>query len=146
MASPVPTISRTLRGHFPKWPFWGAAVILALLGLGFLAFAIDLYLAETLDPPVAAAATAGLLILSALAIIGLSALVGWCSGGTAASSEAGREAASVSELAALAMGLGEALDLDLRSLVKPVSIAALLVGCAIGYSPELRRKLKDWTG
>ncbi len=145
MASPFLGIFQNTRHLVVRWQLLGMAGLLAGIGLGFLAYAIDLRLAEQLAPPAAAAATGGLLILAALAVVGVAAIV------TALAQKAvppgrGKEAADIAEMATSLIDLTRKLDAELRPAAKPLTIAALIVGCAVGYSPALQRKLKDLLG
>ena len=128
-----------------RWQLRGAACLLACLGLGFLAYAVDLWLTDYLAPPAAAAATGGLLILTALAAVGIAAMVSACAQKTAPVGRSG-DAANLADMAATLIDVSQKLDVELRSAAKPLTIAALVVGCAVGYSPALRRKLKDLIG
>lgn len=128
-----------------KWQLLGMAAVLAILGLGFLACAVDLWLTDHIGPTAAAAATAGLLVLTALAFIGLAAIVTACAP-KATPLGRGLDAARIADMAATLIDLSQKLDAEVRSSVRPLTIAALFVGCAIGYSPALQRKLKDMIG
>jgi hypothetical protein len=145
MAGPFFAAFHSTRHLVIKWQLLATACILAFLGLGFLAFAVDLWLTGYLGPPAAAAATAGLLILVALATVGIAAIVAACAPKTAPPGK-GLDAATIADLASTLIDLSQKLDAEVRSSVKPLTIAALVVGCVIGYSPALQRKLKELIG
>ena len=128
-----------------RWQLLGIALVLAILGLGFLAVAVDLWLADYMGRPAAAAATAGLLVVTALAVVGVAAIVTACRP-RAASPGRGLNAADIAELAATLISLSQKLDVEARSSIKPLTIVALVLGCAVGYSPALQQKLKDLIG
>jgi hypothetical protein len=123
----------------------GIASVLAFLCLGFVGLAIDQGLTDLIGAPAAAAATAGLLGLTALAMVGIAALVP-AFGSKAAPLEPSGESANITDLATALIDLSQKLDGEVRSSLKPLTIAALIFGCAVGYSPALRRTLKDFVG
>jgi uncharacterized oligopeptide transporter (OPT) family protein len=124
-----------------KWRLRMAAFVLVVLGVGFLAVAVDLWLTEQMGAPAAAAVTGGLLVLTGLAVVGVAAIVTTLAP-SAASPERGLEAADIADLAATLIRFSQKLDVEARSSVKPLTIAALVIGCAVGYSPALQRLLK----
>jgi hypothetical protein len=125
-----------------RWQLLGIALVLAVLGIGFLAVAVDLWLTGYMGTPAAAAATAGLLVVAALAMVGVAAIVSAYRPRTVPPGR-GLNAADIAELAATLIGLSQKLDVEVRSSIKPLTVAALIVGCAVGYSPALQQKLKD---
>jgi hypothetical protein len=145
MSNPFAGILRDNRLLIIKWQLLGTASVLGALAVGFLALAADRWLSERIGPPAAAAATAGLLILTALAVVGIAAIVSAC-GAKSAPRERGVDTGNIAELAVTLIDLSQKLESEVRSSVKPLTIAALVVGCAVGYSPALRRTLKDLVG
>ncbi len=146
MSRPLSSVFQGARYLLVRWQLLGLAAILAILGLGFLARAVDLWLADRLGPTGAAAATAGLLFLTALAVVGISAIVSACGRKAGPSPAKGLDAGEIGEMAVTLIDLGQKLSGEARSAAKPLAIAALVAGCAIGYSPALQKKLKDLLG
>jgi hypothetical protein len=145
MASPFAGIFPGGRYRLIRWQLLGTATILTLFALGFLGVAVDLWLTERIGPPAAAAATAGLLVLTALAFVGIAAIVG-AFAPKAIPPARGVDAATIGELAATLIDLSKKLNVEMRSSAKPLTIAALVIGCVVGYSPALQRMLKDLIG
>ncbi|PKU23010.1 hypothetical protein [Telmatospirillum siberiense] len=142
MDNPFAGFAHGTRHLVIKWQLLATAAGLTMLGIAFLAVAADLWLADRIGPPAAAAVTAGLLILMALAVVGIAAIVTACRP-KAVSRERAVDPAGLAETAATLIDLCQKLDCEIRTSVKPLTIAALVIGCAVGYSPLLQRKLKD---
>jgi len=133
------------RGLILRWRALGAACVLGILGIGFLAVAFDLWLSIHIGPPAAAAATAGLLIVIALAVVGV---VSIATGGKRPipSPRHNPDTTNIVEMTAALIDLGRKLEGEMGPLIKPLAIAALVAGCVVGHSPTLRRKLRDLLG
>lgn len=123
-----------------RWQLIAASAILMLLGLGYLAYAFDLWLAERMSVTVAAAVTAGALIVMALIILGISSLLGTT---PARSPERGGrlDASDIGDIAVTLVEVGQKLNLEMKSSAKPLALAALAAGCIIGYSPSLQKHI-----
>jgi hypothetical protein len=128
-----------------KWQLMGTASVLGILAIGFFAFAADLWLTGYIGPPAAAAATGGLLVLTSLAVVGIKAIVTACDP-KAVPPGRNLDASNIAEMAGVLVDLSQKLDSELRASIKPLTIVALIIGCAVGYSPFLQRKLKDLIG
>jgi hypothetical protein len=115
------------------------ALAVALAGAGFLCAALYMALAESLRPALAALIT-GIVVLATAVILLLrarSAMGGRpATGGGGTTTGAGPQSA---------LDLGSAVGADVQSWVKghapQATVAALLLGVALGISPRLRRVL-----
>jgi len=133
------------RRLFLRWRALGAAGVLGFLGIVFLAVAFDLWLAAHVGHPAAAAATAGLLFVGALAVVGAVSLM---MVGKPPTPSPGRDpdTTSVAEMTATLIDLSRKLEGEMGAHLKPLAIAAVVAGCVVGYSPTLRRKLGELLG
>ena len=115
------------------------AVIAGILAIVYLAFALYLWLLAYVVPPAASLLTAILILLIALAVIGIMRL--------ATRPRRRRRAPSPTlEAAESAAGLGTELGRKIRGLTEAHAsgglIAALVAGFAVGVSPKLRAFLQ----
>lgn len=123
-----------------RWQMTAVSVMLMLLGFGYLAYALDLWLGERMSATAAAAATAAILIVLGLAVIGIASLLG--NAAQQRGDGSGRmDPSDVGEIAASLMEIGQKLNIELKSTAKPLALAALLAGCLIGYSPALQKQI-----
>ena len=123
------------------------AVILVVVGAGFLATAVYFALGALLAPPMAALAT-GLCLLFAAAVVILLGRLGARLLGTSRRQRHSRRASTASKGArggAADLGdlVGEQFAAFARARPHSTVVASLLAGFAVGASPGLRRLLRD---
>ena len=113
------------------------AVLMAAMGLVMLMVSLFLTLRESMTPPVAAGLIGGVFLgIAGLIVVG-APLLGRSRSDRPVRGEAPREPVDVLALAVAAIGR------DIRSDIPILAIAALVSGCVLGSSPELRRVLVD---
>jgi hypothetical protein len=116
------------------------AVIAAILAIVYLAFALYLLLLAYVVPPAASLLTAIVILLIALALIGIMRLA-------TRPRRRRREPNPTLEAAESALGLGTELGRKIRGLTEAHAsgglIAALVAGFAMGVSPKLRAFLQS---
>ena len=115
------------------------ALIAAVLALLYFAFALYLLLLQYVTPPGAAVLTGLLIVLIALALIGILRLA-------TRRRRPSREPSPSLEAAESAAGLGTEIGRKIRGLTEANAsgglIAALVAGFAVGMSPKLRAFLQ----
>jgi hypothetical protein len=117
-----------------------AALVAAFVAVGFFAFALYLFIAQFLIPPVAAVATGLLILFGSVALV-------WIAGQTISPRK--RKIADSPSLEACesAAELGTVIGAKLRGLADAHGSgslwAALVAGFAVGVSPKLRKFLTD---
>lgn len=119
-----------------------AAAFVASIGLIMLVVGAHLHLAAQMPAPAAAAVTGGVLLILA----GLMALIARQVGRGAPRKPVGGTApprGGAAGIAELAMAAEAAIAADARSPAPRLALVAVLVGCAIGASPRLRRAIAD---
>jgi hypothetical protein len=114
-----------------------AAIVIGLFALGFLSLALYLYLADHMTSPAAAAVTG--LVLAALALLVLIIARRKPATGIAVGTDD-----LVGRMQAI-QDLGTAARLEIAANAPNLTLAALAAGCALGYSPHLRRLLREFT-
>jgi len=116
------------------------AVIAAILAIVYLAFALYLLLLAYVVPPAASLLTAVIILLTALALIGIPRVA-------TRPRRRPREPNPTLEAAESALGLGTELGRKIRGLTEAHAsgglIAALVAGFAMGVSPKLRAFLQS---
>jgi hypothetical protein len=121
-----------------------AALLVASMGCAALAVAAFLFLAERMAAPAAAAVTGGgMLVVAGLATLTIVLLGRGASHGPNSPAAAGESTggSAASDLVALARMAEAAISRDARSETPLFALVALLAGCALGASPELRRAI-----
>jgi hypothetical protein len=116
------------------------AVFVATFGLVMLVGGAFLWLAESLSAPTAAAVTGGGLLVVA-GLIALAALL--IGRGRRRRSMRKSTNGSASGIADLLAAMEAAIGRDARAEAPGFALIALLVGCAVGASPRLRRAIAD---
>ena len=111
------------------------AALVATMGLAMLVAGVFLLLAESMAAPAAAAMTGGGLV----AVAGLIGLAVWLLGRT----RSRRRPAATNGTSGIIDLVGAAIAADARSETPLFAVAALLAGCAIGASPQLRCTIAD---
>jgi len=123
-----------LRRHRWRIVLAAVAALLAAMGLAMLAGGAFLLLAESMATAAAAAVTGGGL----LAVAGLLALAA-----PRSLKPAGDATDSASAIADLVGAAAAAIDRDAHSETPRFALLAVLAGCAVGASPQLRRVIAD---
>jgi len=121
------------------------AAVIATTGLAMLAVSTFLYLADSMTTQAAAAVTGGgLLIVAGLVALAARLLgrsrSGRSTGGAPAREPTGSSTPAIEDLLA---SVETAIARELRSEAPGLALIALLTGCAIGASPQLRRAIAD---
>lgn len=119
-----------------------AAAFVASIGLIMLVVGAHLHLAAQMPAPAAAAVTGGALLILA----GLIALIARRFGRSTSRKPAAGVASpknGAMDIAGLAIAAEAAITADARSPTPRLALVAVLVGCAIGASPRLRRAIAD---
>jgi uncharacterized oligopeptide transporter (OPT) family protein len=145
MARPFLDVFPGTRHLVVRWQLLGIASVLAAIGLGFLAFALDQRLSEQIGPSAAAATTGGLLVVIAILFVAVSAIVATRTPKAPPPGQ-GIDIAAISEMVGMLINLNRKLSVELRPSVKPLMIASLVIGCAVGLSPDIQQKLKKLIG
>jgi hypothetical protein len=116
------------------------AVVAAFVAVGFFAFALYLFIAQFLVPPLAALATGLVILLTVLLLV-------WIAGQTMSPRKRKPADSPSLEACESAAELGSALGARLRGIAEAHGSgslwAALIAGFAVGVSPKLRKFLGD---
>lgn len=115
------------------------ALVVALAGFGFLCAALYLALLPIGPPPLAALLTGIAVILVALLLIVAARLIGRPA--KAASARGGGGTAQPEVMTRLGLALGQEAQALVRGHAKEATLAAMVIGFALGVSPRLRRRL-----
>ena len=128
-----------------RWLLRAAACGVAFVGFVYLSLAAYLGLGTIVHPAWAAVITAGLLVLVALALLGIASLLPkhpW--GQSGRDLEPANDAIDdLAEMAGFAATVGEKLKGELKGAATPLIVAAALGGVIIGFSPGLQKLLRS---